>query len=92
MCEVWFDYSITEIQVLQNPSGLEPTTAAKAWLSSQGLSETHDAMCTAEAPWPLDNSNHIEVQTVCQSICNYCPSVGGTIAPTTVGMIEFKIK
>ena len=85
MCEEWFNYGAGNVNT--NPSGLQPTTAAKAWLSSQGLEETHDAMCSAEAPWPLDNSNRIEVQTVCQSICNYC--VGGAPAPTTAGMIEF---
>ena len=71
MCEVWFEYTSDHGTA---DSSLEPTTAAKSWLSSNGYGTTHDDMCDAEAPWPLDNSNHISVKTVCQSICNYCAS------------------
>lgn len=68
LCREWFDYDGGD------QTEWEPTTAAKNWLSSQGLEQTHDAMCSTSAPWPLENINSIEVQVVCAAICNYCPT------------------
>ena len=74
LCEEWFDYDTgNHIQFIQARSDAATVTSkAKAWLSRNGIAQTKSGMCSAFAPWPLDNKNDIEVRAVCQIICDYC--------------------
>ena len=91
ICEDWFDY-INLCHDSCDGSTCDPCDGSTrmsllpdtvTWMNTQGLTPIASVFCASKAPWPLHGSNEIDVQLVCQQICDYCPPPTTTTSTTT---------
>ena len=91
LCPVWFDYSAgCNDATCDGNTRMSLTTASQTWMATNypALDATSTNMCTLSAPTTLPSGSIlIEVQKVCQQICNACPdttSASPTSTTTTL--------
>ena len=91
LCSVWFDYSAgCNDATCDGNTRMSLTTASQTWMATNypALDATSTNMCTLSAPTTLPSGSIlIEVQKVCQQICNACPdttSASPTSTTTTL--------
>ena len=87
LCSVWFDYSAgCTGATCDGNTRMALTTESQTWMATNypALAATSTNMCTLSAPTTLspESSILIEVQKVCQQICDYCPETTSA-SPTT---------
>ena len=72
------------------------TTESQTWMQTNypALGATSTNMCTLSAPTTLspESSILIEVQKVCQQICDYCPETTSASPTTTTTTLTNKRK
>ena len=84
ICEDWFDYTNPcSAPTCDGNTRMSLTSDTISWMNSQGLTATSSVFCQQRAPWPIYGSNAIQVELVCQQICDTCPPTTTTTTTTT---------
>ena len=100
-CHDWFDYTNKCYDsTCDGNTKMSLTSDSKSWLQARGYSTiTSTQMCSISAPWPLfDYKGNartkplIQVQYMCQQICDYCPPPTPPAAPTTTTTLTSRCK